>query len=219
MAAASAGKSGACVCAVILAAGFSTRMKAFKPLLPFGRTSVLGHVVASWKAAGVADILVVAGHNAALVARECDRLGTAFAVNPHPEDGMFSSVRTGLLAGAGRYPGAGWFGVHPVDIPLVRPSTLASLVAAAAEPGVELLVPVHGTDGCVRQGHPPLLSRALAADVCAWRGDGGLRAALEGVRRGTVLVDDPFLDSDMDEPGDYERALAFLAGEGDCPVS
>ena len=48
--------------AVILAAGLSSRMKAFKPLLPVdGRTAIEGLIETS-KAAGLTDITVVTGH-------------------------------------------------------------------------------------------------------------------------------------------------------------
>ena len=47
---------------VILAAGLSSRMKAFKPLLPVdGRTAIEGLIETS-KAAGLTDITVVTGH-------------------------------------------------------------------------------------------------------------------------------------------------------------
>ena len=48
---------------VILAAGLSKRMQAFKPLLPVdGRPAIEGMIEAA-KAAGIADITVVTGHN------------------------------------------------------------------------------------------------------------------------------------------------------------
>ena len=58
------------VAAIVLAAGFSSRMGAFKPLLPFGGKTVLGHVVASLREAGLRHIYVVTGHNAGLMAPE-----------------------------------------------------------------------------------------------------------------------------------------------------
>ena len=42
--------------AIVLAAGFSSRMGAFKPLLPFGERTLADHVVTNLRAAGVARI-------------------------------------------------------------------------------------------------------------------------------------------------------------------
>lgn len=200
------------VCAVILSAGFSTRMRRFKPLLPFGEGSVLAHVVGTWRAAGVRRVLVVGGYRADEVEAESARLGASFVRNPRPEDGMFSSVCVGLAAALELFPECRWLGVHPVDIPLVRPDTITALLSAGAVARKELLMPAYGGDGG-RGGHPPMLSRELAARVLSWRGDGGLRAVLVGADRLLVPVDDPYINMDMDRPADYEAALSHLTGE------
>ena len=48
--------------AIILAAGFSSRMGQFKPLLPLGRTTVIDHAIATFNAPFISDIVVVVGH-------------------------------------------------------------------------------------------------------------------------------------------------------------
>ena len=48
--------------AVILAAGYSSRMKAFKPLLDIGGKTALERLVYELKQAGVRPIIVVTGH-------------------------------------------------------------------------------------------------------------------------------------------------------------
>ena len=50
--------------AVVLAAGYSRRMGAFKPLLPFGSTTVIERVIATIREAGVETIRVVVGWQA-----------------------------------------------------------------------------------------------------------------------------------------------------------
>src|SRR6266446_2351457 len=52
------------VAAILLAAGRSRRMGAFKPLLPFGETTVIESCISSLRAADVQDIIVVVGHRA-----------------------------------------------------------------------------------------------------------------------------------------------------------
>ncbi|MDF2874967.1 MAG: metal dependent phosphohydrolase, partial [Sporomusa sp.] len=62
------------IAALILAAGFSSRMGAFKPLLPFGESSVIETVVNTFRQAGVADIRVVVGWQAERLRPVLDQL-------------------------------------------------------------------------------------------------------------------------------------------------
>jgi CTP:molybdopterin cytidylyltransferase MocA len=49
------------ISAILLAAGLSSRMGRPKLLLPWGKTTVLGQVVATFARAGIEDIVVVTG--------------------------------------------------------------------------------------------------------------------------------------------------------------
>ena len=194
------------VACVVLAAGFSTRMKRFKPLLPFGRGTVLAYVAGVWRRAGASQIAAVAGHRAAEVEAEAARLGLACVRNPRPEEGMYSSVRTGLSFALERFPQAQWFGVHPVDIPLVDPACVLALAERAQSSQAECLVPSYGG----RRGHPPLLSRRFARFAAQADPADGLRGLLEGVQA-EEIPQAGGLDRDMDRPEDYARALEELA--------
>ena len=52
------------VAAILLAAGRSRRMGAFKPLLPFGESTVIESCLESLRSTGIEDIIVVVGHRA-----------------------------------------------------------------------------------------------------------------------------------------------------------
>ena len=84
------------ITALILAAGQSKRMGQPKMLLPWGNTTVLGQVIATFKAAGIKDLLVVTGGAREQVeALVGDSARTAF--NPNYGGGeMLSSVQVGL---------------------------------------------------------------------------------------------------------------------------
>lgn len=70
------------VAAVVLAAGRSSRMGAFKPMLPFGESTVLGHIVACLREAGLDRIHVVIGHRAADMGPVLAGFGVTGVVNP-----------------------------------------------------------------------------------------------------------------------------------------
>src|SRR6266513_1961177 len=67
-----------------------------KLLLPWGATSVLGHLIAQWKALRAGQIAAVWATGDQAINAELDRLdfpAVSRVVNPTPELGMFSSIQ------------------------------------------------------------------------------------------------------------------------------
>ena len=159
------------VAAIVLAAGRSSRMGDFKPLLPFDGRTLIGHVVASLRAAGVTRIHVVTGFNAEALAPEIDRLGVTRAQNADFDRGMLSSVQAGVASLPAETEA---FLLMPVDVPLVRASTITRLLDAASADDAAVLYPAFRGE----RGHPPVIRRALFADILAFDGAGGLSALL-----------------------------------------
>ena len=193
--------------AIVLAAGFSSRMGAFKPLLPFGERTLVDHVVTNLRAAGVERIHVVTGFQADALAPELTRLGVTRAHNPDFAAGMFSSVQAGV---ASLPADVDAFLLAPVDVPLLRPSTIARVLRAAATRDSAIVYPTFRGE----RGHPPLVRRALFAEILNSDGDGGLRALLarhEGEASEVAVFDWGCL-VDMDRRDDYRRLAAALAG-------
>src|SRR6267143_6254739 len=88
---------------IILAAGASSRMGKPKLLLPWGKTSVIGHLIGQWRELGAEQIAVVTAAGDHALGEELDRLAFPTAArieNPAPELGMFSSIQC-----AARRPG------------------------------------------------------------------------------------------------------------------
>ena len=192
--------------AVILAAGFSSRMGAFKPLMDLGGTTVLERCVRLFRDAGIESPLVVTGHRAAEVRAEAARLGVPTVHNAGYEDGMFSSVRTAVSC----LSGLDAFFLLPVDIPLIRPATVTALLDA--------------WDGRVsyplfqgERGHPPLIPCELVPGILAHDGRGGLQGLLEGQPALDVPVWDRGVLLDADTPDDFaalqRRASRLSIGE------
>lgn len=192
------------VAAVVLAAGRSSRMGALKPLLPFAGVSVIEHVVATLQAAGIAQVHVVVGHRGGDVARVVECSGAIVVDNPDHELGMYSSVRAGVASLPETVAGTL---LLPVDVPLVRPETLARI----ADAGLARAAIVHPTFRGER-GHPPFLPRTLFAEIRSGTGEGGLRALLDrhDTEAGEIAVFDRACLLDMDHPADYARLAAAL---------
>jgi molybdenum cofactor cytidylyltransferase len=187
------------VAAVLLAAGRSRRMGAFKPLLPFGHRSVVEACVASLSEAGAREIVVVVGHRGEEVraALAC-AAGVRFAVNEDSESEMGVSIARGVEAVSDE---AKALLVALVDHPAVPPHAIRSLMEARARTGARLVVPEWQGRG----GHPVLVDLTLREELLSVVPARGLRALFEA-RRGEVLrvaSDSPFVARDMDTWDDY----------------
>ena len=158
------------IAALVLAAGYSSRMGEFKPLLPLGRSTVVAEVVERFRRAGIEDVRVVCGHRAAETGPVITRLGAKEIFNADYDRGMYSSVLAGVKSLG---PEIGAFFVLPVDVPLVKPATIAALAAAWRGGGHRIVYPRF--EGL--RGHPPLIATELTRDL---PGDceGGLAAFL-----------------------------------------
>ena len=80
---------------IILAAGKSERMGSPKMLLPWGRTTVVGHLVETWRSLNTAQLTVVHALKDAPIWLELNRLGVSPANrigNPDQDEGMFGSI-------------------------------------------------------------------------------------------------------------------------------
>lgn len=193
----------------ILAAGESKRMGRPKLCLPWGETTILGHLLAQWRAAGADKIIVVHGPGETPVTRELDRLGIPAdqrAANLAMERGMMGSV-----AMAARLAAQDTKLTHLVialgDQPHLRMETLRELLRACeTAPGKIVRVVFDG-----KPGHP----LALPANVLAELSVTSSATLREFLRLKEIPVcdltsDDSGVLLDLDTPDDYARASGFV---------
>lgn len=188
--------------ALILSAGYSSRMGAFKPLLPVGNRCFLERCVMLFRQAGIADVRAVIGHRSKALKPLLERLGVPAIHNSDYCEGMFSSVRAGIAQLPRDCRG---FFILPVDIPLVRPHTVRRLVREFAGGKAKVLHPVFAGN----PGHPPLISGEYIPEILDWPGDGGLRGFLsqKGDQAATIAVGDAAILMDADTRAGYARIL------------
>jgi len=193
------------ICAIIPAAGRSSRMGQFKPLMKMGERSVLERVIGLYSDAGVTDVRVVVGHRGEQLRERLSPLAVEVIDHPGYMQGMFSSIQRGV-ASLGESIDA--FFIHPADIPLVRPHTIRRLMQAFATSRAAVTCPVF--DG--QPGHPPLIRRDVAAAVVDHDGRDGLRGVLQQFEADTqrIGVADQGILLDLDTPDDAASVAARL---------
>lgn len=178
-----------------------------KMLLPWGGTSVIGHLVEQWKKLGAGQIAMVCAADDQDMTSELDRLRFPREdriLNPAPQRGMFSSIQCA----------AGWTGwraglTHWVlvlgDQPHLQSKTLRALIEFATAHPQEICLPFQGG----HRRHPVLLSAAAfhrLQDSTAQ----DLKQFLEQEDLRLCNLDDPGLDLDIDQPEDYQRAIQLF---------
>ena len=187
--------------ALIVAAGMSSRMGDFKPMLNIGSISIAQRVVASLQQAGVEKIVMVTGYNAVQLERHLSGLGIVFLRNENYEHTqMFESACIGLSYLADKCDRLLF---TPVDIPLFTAATLQQLLGSDAP----LACPV--CDG--KRGHPILIASSLIGRILSDSGHDGLRGALErcGAPMTEIPVEDRGILHDADTPEDYKALLRY----------
>jgi len=188
--------------AVVLAAGFSSRIRGFKPLMPLLGIRLLERVVSLYKQSGVEDVRVVVGYRKDELIPIIDKLDGLVVVNPRYSDGMFSSVLCGLKSlDVGNH---GCF-IHPVDIPMVNEHTIGKLIDSLHANSDSVIYPCFRN----RSGHPVLIPSAFYKYIIDFDGGEGLRAALAPLASHSIRVevDDPNILFDVDNTEDYQALL------------
>ena len=213
--------------AVILAAGLSSRMNAFKPLLPVDGQPAITGLVETIRCAGIRDIVLVTGFRREDLQEEIRQKNLTEAYNAEYERGMFSSIQTGLAKAGAAFGDKKGFFLIPVDCPLITIRVLRELMTAAdgehgGSNGEEQ--PEHAGEhgGCGRffvptfegkKGHPLLVPAGRIEEIVSYEGEGGLKAItdLQWEDMVRVPVPDEEILLDMDTPEGYEAIQDFVA--------
>ena len=185
--------------ALIVAAGKSSRMGDFKPMLQLGSISIAQRVINNFRQAGISKIVVVTGYNADALERHLASNHVIFLRNEDYETThMFDSVRIGLEYLKNKVDTVLF---TPVDVPLFTAHTVTQMLSL----GQPLVTPVcNGTPG-----HPILIRSSLIESILSNDGNTGLKGAVEhcGTPMYCLNVEDPGIIHDADTPEDYAELL------------
>lgn len=181
-----------------------------KLLLPWGATSIIGHLISQWQKLHAEQIAVVCAENQAALHAELDRLSfpkNGRIPNPDPLRGMFSSIQC-AARWKGWPGGLSHWAVALGDQPHLQETTLGMVLEFSASNPGKICQPSWQN----HRRHPVVFPAAVFAQLGAAR-ESNLKAFLDAraPERASCGIDDPGLGVDLDLPIDYERAVAAFA--------
>ena len=189
--------------AVILAAGYSSRMGSLKPGLQIGGKTVIARLIASFYDAGIKDIVVVSGHNREVLKSLIKGFDVTESYNENFPKGMFTSIQAGVRKTDRTLRG---FFLIPVDCPLLEKETVYDLVREIKDDSSFIVPCCRG-----KKGHPLYIPMKYRDEILSHDGTNGLKGItdkyddlmirVETGRESTVL--------DMDTPAAYEELKEF----------
>lgn len=185
--------------AILLAAGMSTRMNAFKPLLPFAGTTIAGYMVKLLKELQLDPIFVVTGYKADQLESHLSDKDIRFIRNErYRETEMFDSVKLGLSAAQEKCDRVL---LLPIDIPGIKKETIIKSMETDA------LISRTVCNG--KPGHPVSIDKSAIPKICVYHGDRGLKGAIEesGVPIVEIEVEDEGIYLDADTPEEYKKLI------------
>jgi molybdenum cofactor cytidylyltransferase len=195
--------------ALVPAAGRSSRMGRPKLLLPVAGRTVLEHVIAGFRSAGIEAVLVVLARDAPEeLVRMARAAGAEVLTLSDQTADMRATIEQGLTwleQHCHPDPEDGWL-LAPADHPTLDPAVVRQLLEAReAEPAASLFLPTF--EG--RRGHPALLGWRHVAAIRQLPEGQGLNVYLRAQEGQTRLVPVSSADilCDLDTPEDYARLL------------
>jgi molybdenum cofactor cytidylyltransferase len=192
--------NGRFVTGLVLAAGGSTRLGRPKQLLPYGHTTLLGHVLDTARTCRFDQLVCVIGGGAEEVHRGVELGGAEVVENRSFGEGCSSSIATALDA---IDASAEVLVLMLGDQPGVTADTVAALLAGRGDAPLAVCAYEDG------RGHPLAFSRAMFGELQALHGDKGVWKLLE--RHAAAVVDVPVpgpIPRDVDTEDDYRTIVA-----------
>jgi molybdenum cofactor cytidylyltransferase len=191
--------------AVVLAAGVSSRLKQPKQLVEFRGKTLLRRAVETALEAAFDPVLVVLGANFERTRAEIEDLPVEIVFNEVWEDGLSSSIKTGIEFLRDKHASVKATLVMLADQPFITASHLNLLrqkyLARSDNPIV-----AAGYDGAV--GVPAIFSASVFDDLRSLAGDEGAKRVIKKYGALVRTINLPEAAIDIDTPADLEKLRA-----------
>jgi molybdenum cofactor cytidylyltransferase len=184
---------------IILAAGASTRMGSPKQLLQFSGKSLIRYSAQMALASKCFPVVVVLGANKNLITLELEDMPVFVTENPDWQDGMASSIRSGLDMLLTVHAGVKAAIVMLCDQPFVNTLFINQLVDTFEKDQGRIVASYYGNDF----GVPALFHKSLFDELSGLQGNAGAKKLIGQYREEVIPVVFPEGLVDIDTPEDY----------------
>lgn len=196
------------IAGIILAAGYSSRMGDFKPLLLIGDRSAVEWIADTYKNAGIRSAITVTGYKRELLLPIIEKKGLREAYNQAYGMGMFTSIQRGIRAAmAVFHDGPEGYFLMLADSPLVSAEVLKQIMDQHRDVPDAFIVPCYQG----KKGHPLFIPACFTREILDHGGEGGLKTVTSRHedRMIRLEVDDESVVLDMDTPQGYQELLDY----------
>ncbi|WP_294372686.1 nucleotidyltransferase family protein [uncultured Clostridium sp.] len=187
--------------AVIVAAGMSSRMNDFKPMMKIDSITILSRVISTLKCAGAEIIVVITGFQSEILNEHLSGKNVVCIYNEKYETTeMFDSAKIGFTYLVDKCDKILF---TPADIPLFSIDTVKKIINSEGM----VVKPIYKGRG----GHPILLDTKIVQFILSYNGSGGLKNALleTNAEIMRIEVDDIGILLDADTQEDFKRLLEY----------
>ncbi len=191
------------VTAILTAAGFSSRMNGYKPLLKWRNTTLIEYQIKTLFEGGVHEVIVVVGHNYELITPYIEKTNASFVLNNRFQDGRATSIVEGVNR--------------------VSPETTSIMILGVDQPRnrviVDRLIQHHSSLNYLitypsyngKGGHPIIFASALRNELATILDESsGIRVVTEKYKAKTNKVEmhEPLVGLDLNTIDEYSKAFS-----------
>jgi molybdenum cofactor cytidylyltransferase len=186
---------------ILLAAGGSSRLGKPKQLLLYKGQTLLQNTLSVALTSNAQSVIVVLGANADILQTEITNGKIHVVVNDDWQEGMGSSIRTGVKAITEINPSTEGVILLVCDQPFINSALLNNLITAHQKTGKEIVACTYGNTF----GPPVFFHQSLFSELLQLKGDTGARSIVQKHLDNMEAIPFPEGIFDIDTKGDYEK--------------
>ena len=190
---------------IILGAGASTRLNEPKQLLPFNGKTLIEHAIDAALNSNVGPVYVVLGCSGDLISKKLKsyRRKITIVQNPDWENGVSSSIRTGLNEAEKKDARIYGIMITLVDQPLINTSHLVKMIKSHFTFGKKIIASGYGGSF----GVPAFFHKSMFNYIEKLNGDQGAKSIISNLKQDVHIIPNPDAELDIDTEEDYKILL------------
>lgn len=202
--------------AVVVAAELYPNMTSFKPMLQLAGSTVIKTAISTLKSSGISPIVVVTGKHAKQLSNHLSKFNVTCIKNEkYADTDMYYSAKIGLNYIKDKTDRVFFL---PADVPLFSRQSLFSMMGYMDCTDCDILTPLNKG----KRGHPILIKNDIIPELLSYRGDEGLKGAINSFsgKKEVLELQDIGMTIDADKAEDFQLLKKYAKSSIlNCPVT